>query len=45
LRNDSEIIAILEDSVWTQARVVGLAEDLLLRIDELRTMLAETDLD
>jgi hypothetical protein len=45
LRNDREIIAILEDSVWTQARVVGLAEDLLLRIDELRTMLAETDLD
>lgn len=45
LRNDREIIAILEDSVWTQARVVSLAEDLLLRIDELRTMLAEMDLD
>lgn len=45
LRNDEEIRPILEDSIWTQARVVGLTDDLLRRIDELQAMLAEMDLD
>ena len=45
LRTDEEIRPILEDSIWTQARVVGLTENLLQRIGELEAMLAETDLD
>ena len=45
LRSTEEITAILEDSVWTQARVVSMAEDLLERIGELQAMLAQMDLD
>lgn len=45
LRNIEEITPILEDSVWTQARVVSMAEDLLQRIGELQAMLANMDLD
>jgi hypothetical protein len=45
LRNDEEIGPILEDSVWTQARVAGLTGNLLQRIDELQAILAEMDLD
>ena len=45
LRKIEGIRPILEDSIWTQARVVGLTEDLLQRIDELQAMLADMDLD
>jgi hypothetical protein len=45
LRSNEEITPILEDSIWTQVRVVSVTEDLLQRIDELRAMLAEMDLD
>lgn len=45
LRSHGEIGAILEDSVWTQARVVSVTEDLLRLIEELQAMLAEMGLD
>ena len=45
LQSNDDIRPILEDSVWTQARVVGVAEDLLHAIAELQEMLAQMELD
>ncbi len=45
LRNNDEIRPILEDSIWTQVRVVGVTADLLQSIEELQAMLADMDLD
>ena len=45
LRANEAIVPILEDSIWTQARVMSISGDLLMRMDELQAMLAEMDLD
>lgn len=41
LRANEELVAILEDSIWTQARAERLANDLLEQIGELQAMLAD----
>ena len=45
LRADEGLVPKLEDSVWTQARAMMLAQSQLERIAELQAMLREMDLD
>lgn len=44
LRADEDLVAILEDSIWTQARAERLANGLLEQTRELQSMLADMDL-